>query len=241
MFQSLYGNINPYALDYPICVEEKTKVQQSSSITSSSSKNKYSRHLQSDTSSQAQQLMNYSTAGGPPFLPTEDIYRPCSEEHLEMYLNRKDVREAIHVHPTKVPSSSSSSKWYACSSIVNYSQKDFEASIIDLYRTVLQKAIEHGFQVFVFSGDDDSVCSTVGTQTWIYDLGFAPQAAHLWQPWKVNREVAGYKTNFELGADARANGAEFIFATVHGAGHEVPAYRPMEALEMFRKFLAREW
>ena len=222
MFQSLYGNINPYALDYPICMEEKAAI---------SSSNKHSRRLQTDTSSQAQQLMKSSTAGGPPFLPTEDVYRPCSEEHLDTYLNRKDVREAIHVSPK-------AKKWDACSSIVNYSKADFEASIIDLYRTVLQKAVEHGFQVFVFSGDDDSVCSTTGTQTWIYDLGFAPQAAHLWKPWKVNNEVAGYKTNFELRTDS---GAEFIFATVHGAGHEVPAYRPMESLEMFRKVLTKEW
>lgn len=222
MFKGLYGNINPYALDYPICIEEEE--------ISSTSRN-FNRRLDAGAaSSQAKQLMNYSTAGGPPFLPTEDVYRPCADKHLDIYLNRKDVRTAIHVNP-KVK------KWYDCSGVVNYASADFDASIIDLYKDVVQKAIEHSFQVFVFSGDDDSVCSTAGTQYWIYDLGFAPKADHLWKSWKVEKEVAGFVTKFELG---KTDG-QFTFVTVHGAGHEVPAYRPMEALEMFRRVLAKDW
>ena len=222
MFKELYGKINPYALDYPICLEKKEKQYY---------EHGGSRRLDGDTSSQVQQLMNYSTAGGPPFLPTEDIYRPCSEEHMKTYLNRADVQKAIHVHTHAVE------KWRECSDIVHYSSADFSASIIDLYKVVIEKAIKHGLQIFVFSGDDDSVCSTAGTQYWIYNLGYPPKADLLWKNWKVEKEVAGYATMFELGK----TDAKFTFVTVHGAGHEVPAYRPMEALEMFRKVLNKEW
>jgi carboxypeptidase C (cathepsin A) len=76
--------------------------------------------------------------------------------------------------------------------------------------------------MFVFSGDDDSICSTVGTQEWIYDLGVAPMVGHLWKAWKVEEQTAGFATHFDLGKDTDAT---FTFATVHGAGHEVPAYR----------------
>ena len=166
-------------------------------------------------------------------MPSEDVYRPCSEAHLETYLNRPEVKKALHVAMDKVD------KWYSCSDTVDYDPQDFDASIIDLYKELIQKAaIEAGLQVFVFSGDDDSVCSTAGTQYWIYDLGFAPKADRLWQSWKMKGEVAGFVTEFELESETKGS---FVFATVHGAGHEVPAYRPMEALELFRKVLSKEW
>jgi carboxypeptidase C (cathepsin A) len=226
MFKGLYGKINPYALDYPICIEDKAIVDDYSLHRS--------RRLNTHTSSQTQQLLHYASAGGPPFLPTEDVYRPCSEEHLNNYLNREDVQQAIHVSPK------AAKKWRDCSNTVHYSPQDFEASIIDLYKELIQRAcIENDLQVFVFSGDDDSVCSTSGTQYWIYDLGVSPMADLFWKSWTVEGEVAGYVTQFEL--ETPEGKGSFVFATVHGAGHEVPAYRPMEALEMFRRVLVKEW
>ena len=122
---------------------------------------------------------------------------------------------------------------------MEYSEEDFDTSVVDLYRELIQRAgVDRGLQVFVFSGDDDSICSTAGTQAWIYDLGYAAKEDGLWQSWVVEGEVAGYVTEFDLGEDAAGS---FVFATVHGAGHEVPAYRPREALEMFRKVLRKEW
>jgi len=91
--------------------------------------------------------------------------------------------------------------------------------------------------MLVMSGDDDSICSTGGTQFWIYDLGYDALKGHLWQPWDVNGQTAGFVTHFDLGNPS----SSFVFATVHGAGHEVPAYRPLEALELFKKFLSGEW
>ena len=220
MFKGLYGEINPYALDYPVCIEDQHTISQ------------HSRNLtKKKTSSQVDQLLNASSAGGPPFLPTKDVYRPCSEEHLDAYLNRDDVRKALHV------SHKAAKTWSACSDKIHYSRKDASASIISLYKDVVQRAIEEGLQIFIYSGDDDSVCSTTGTQSWIYDVGFQPKADCFWKAWKTEGEVAGYATRFELGT----TDGQFTFATVHGAGHEVPAYRPMEALEMFRMVLAKEW
>ena len=118
-----------------------------------------------------------------------------------------------------------------------------------------------GIRMLVFSGDDDSVCSTAGTQTWIWGLGVEPKSDNdTWQPWtRDDGQVAGYVTRFDMsphfdrqkkdsnhfhrhGDDyGRAVVSSFSFVTVRGAGHEVPSYRPKQALEVFRKFLNGEW
>ena len=82
------------------------------------------------------------------------------------------------------------------------------------------------------------VCSTASTQYWIYDVGVSPKDGQLWKPWKVNKQTAGYVTEFDLGDDSDSS---FTFATVHGAGHEVPAYRPEEALILFQSFFSGVW
>ena len=51
-------------------------------------------------------------------------------------------------------------------------------------------------------------------------------------------QTAGYLTEFELGPD---NDSSFSFVTVHGAGHEVPAYKPAEALDLFESFFSGVW
>jgi hypothetical protein len=159
MFKELYGKINPYALDYPICIEKKTRhhpiVGQESGIEVDGSIDTRALESQKTTSKQALKLLNASTAGGPPFLPTDDVYRPCSEEHLKTYLRRDDVRDALHVSP-------SAFKWKDCSDKINFNSEDFDASLIDLYKELIEAAKETGIEIFVFSGDDDSVCSTAG-------------------------------------------------------------------------------
>ena len=81
------------------------------------------------------------------------------------------------------------------------------------------------------------MCSTASTQYWIYDIGADPKAGKLWKPWKYNMQVAGYVTEFDLGD----TNSSFTFATVHGAGHEVPAYRPAESLALFKSFFSGQW
>lgn len=88
-----------------------------------------------------------------------------------------------------------------------------------------------------FVDDTYPVCSTASTQYWIYDVGASPKDGKLWQPWKFENQTAGYLTEFDLGF----TDSSLLFATVHGAGHEVPAYRPAEALAMFKSFFSGEW
>jgi len=82
------------------------------------------------------------------------------------------------------------------------------------------------------------VCSTASTQYWIYDIGVDPKPGQRWKAWKYNKQVSGYVTQFDLGDDTNST---FTFATVHGAGHEVPAYRPAEALTLLKSFFSDHW
>lgn len=81
----------------------------------------------------------------------------------------------------------------------------------------------------VMSGDDDSVCATLGSQQWIWDLGY--DVADEWAPWKMDGQVSGYRVSFGT------NGSAFQFVTVHGAGHMVPATRPAQGLQVLTNFL----
>jgi hypothetical protein len=56
-----------------------------------------------------------------------------------------------------------------------YRHTDGEVSMVRLYQELLE--YEEELKVLVYSGDDDGVCGTVGTQEWIWDLGFKVRSA----------------------------------------------------------------
>lgn len=70
----------------------------------------------------------------------------------------------------------------------------------------------YGLNILVYSGDDDDVCATVGTQSWIWDLGYE-LSGNGWDTYLVADQTAGYISKWK--------NTKLAFATVHGAGHEV--------------------
>jgi len=216
-------SISPYALDYPICTEEK--------IDLSNTASSQVMHFLNQTATRHEFPRAHAL---PRFLPPDDKYHPCAEEHLKVYLNQRLVQEALHIRHIPV-------RWRACAQEENlsYNMDDFDESQIDLYKELISVAKQGrlNLSMLVFSGDNDSVCSTSSTQAWIYDLGIDPLPDQDWNEWSVHKQTAGFVTRFDLGPKSHS---KFIFATVHGAGHEVPAYRPVEALKLFEHFLRDE-
>jgi hypothetical protein len=51
-----------------------------------------------------------------------------------------------------------------------------------------------------------------------------------WTTYKVNGQTGGYLTKFR--------NKQFAFLTIHGAGHEVPTYKPDVAYDMWYNYLA---
>lgn len=144
-------------------------------------------------------------------------YDPCETDWTTKYLNRPEVKKAIHAK--------ASITWASCSNTVKYSEVDVNAPMMPYYNKIIDSGAD--IKILVYSGDDDSVCATIGTQAWIYDLGYKVTSS--WTQWFLNEQPAGAITRFEK---------NLSFVTVHDAGHEVPTYQPERALAMFKQYLS---
>lgn len=156
---------------------------------------------------------------------TRKVYRPCEDKFTAKYLNRKDVAKALNVRPE-----GTRRKWKACSDVSKYRIHDSDKSTVPVINRILNKDFPGGFKIFVMSGTSDAICGTVGTQEWIEELDMTPKKQ--WKQYFVNKEPAGYVNVYRAGKN------RFIFATVNGAGHEVPMYKPQAAYELMKKFLS---
>ena len=96
--------------------------------------------------------------------------------------------------------------------------------MVPTWKYLIEKG--NGLKLWIFSGDDDSVCAPAQEQMWLWSSGLAQTSK--WESWHVDNQVAGFTVRFK--------GLEFF--TVIGAGHMVPSTRPAQALELFRRFLA---
>jgi carboxypeptidase C (cathepsin A) len=192
-FMKKIGNLNPYALDYPIC-----------------------------TSTQQMQMLNYmysNNLSNDVIKLTNDMpYEPCEDAWSSNYLNNKDVKKAIHVKDIE---------WGECSRTTKYSLADKMKSTIHIYRKLIDDK-EANLNILIYSGDDDAVCGTKYTNQWVYGLNYLVTSN--WKVWSVNGQVAGYETQFK-------GPNNFRLATVHGAGHEVPTYKPEQAYVLFESFI----
>jgi len=198
------GDLNPYALDYPVCLSE--------------SKAKYGRAQR--IWQLTHQLAGMGIEPHQVGLKLKSEYEPCEENYATTYLNQLTVKAALHVNKDI--------KWNECSNKLHYNSTDMtEVSTAPIYNSLIDG--KHRLNILVYSGDDDGVCGTIGTQNWIWALGYEV-AGKSWKSYEVNGQVAGYLTQWK--------GTKLGFLTVHGAGHEVPAYKPEIAFDLWKNFLA---
>lgn len=95
--------------------------------------------------------------------------------------------------------------WYG------YNKTDSRAvSTAPIYNFLIDNP--HQMNILVYSGDDDSVCGTIGTQKWIWNLGYGTPSV-MWAEYLHGSQLAGYFTTWESN--------NFTFLTIHNAGHEV--------------------
>ncbi|KAH6814366.1 serine carboxypeptidase-like 40 [Perilla frutescens var. frutescens] len=77
------------------------------------------------------------------------------------------------------------------------------------------------------SGDTDGRIPITSTKLSIRLMKLTPTTP--WLPWYFDNEVGGYRQVYE---------GNLTFATVRGAGHQVPTYQPARALFLINHFLA---
>ncbi|XP_044980223.1 serine carboxypeptidase-like 13 isoform X3 [Hordeum vulgare subsp. vulgare] len=78
-----------------------------------------------------------------------------------------------------------------------------------------------GYRTLVYSGDHDLEAPFLGTQAWIRSLNFS--IVDEWRAWHVSGQAAGFTIEYTN---------NMTFATVKGAGHTAPEYRPKECFAM---------
>lgn len=199
------GNLNPYALDYPVCNDAVKAGGREQRRT-------FLEFIHSEKSDDVKKAVG--------LLPPED-YKPCEINYAADYLNRQEVKQALHAKETI--------SWSMCSNTLHYNNTNLQIHMEHIYKDLIDAGAN--LRMLVYSGDDDSVCGTIGTQDWLWDLGLSVRQG--WQSWEYQdsmfgTQVGGYLVKFQ----------GLSFATVHGAGHEVPAYRPESGFHLFSLFLS---
>ncbi|KAK8913841.1 Serine carboxypeptidase-like 45 [Platanthera zijinensis] len=150
----------------------------------------------------------------------EDTLDVCVEDETLIFLNRKDVQDALHAELNGV------SRWTVCSSVLEYDLLNLEIPTI----TLLGSLVKSRIPVLVYSGDQDSVIPLTGSRTLLHKL------AH---ELRLNTTVP-YRVWFEgqqVGGWTQVYGNILSFATIRGASHEAPFSQPERSLGLFRAFL----
>ncbi|XP_059663516.1 serine carboxypeptidase 1-like [Cornus florida] len=137
-------------------------------------------------------------------------YDPCSDFHVDSYLNTAEVQKSLHANTMT---------WIGCRSFDYWT--DSPTTILP----IIKDLIANGKRVWVYSGDIDAVVPVTSTKYDMNTLNLPIQTA--WRPWYINNEVGGYVEEYK----------GLTFATVRGAGHIVPSYQPERALLMISSFL----
>lgn len=212
--------VNPYALAYPTCDEPERMGGGSG----------YMQRFR--LFSLLQQSAGEDVVGNATSVPMRPLYSPCGQDFMTEYLNRPDVRAMLHVDHNRT--------WSACDDSVfeGYAESSHNAPMEPVWKEIIRGTDWAALQMqplklLIFSGDNDAICGVHGTQRWLPKLGLNCTA--YWEPWFFDdplygEQLGGYYVKYE----------GLHFATVRGAGHEVPAYRPAAAYELLRHFLALE-
>lgn len=152
------------------------------------------------------------------FLPVERAgYDPCAEGYIVNYFNRADVQKALHANTTKL-----SYPYTSCSNAIT-TWNDNAKTVLPIIR----KLIGAGVRIWIYSGDTDGRVPFTSTRHSLKKMNLKTEKA--WRTWYHQKQVAGWVMEYEHG---------LTFATVRGAGHQVPVLAPAQSLSLITHFLA---
>ena len=146
--------------------------------------------------------------------PEVDIWpNKCDEDlFFDEFLNEESTKAKLGVD--------NSIRWVQCFSGLKY-------TLGESFKFYSETMRQHpDLRVWVFSGTEDAVLSTLGTMRWINKLNFTIETK--WKQYKVNEQVAGYAQKYKEG---------LVLVTVKGAGHMVPQDQRAAAYKMFDSFI----
>ncbi|CUG89099.1 serine carboxypeptidase II-3-like, putative [Bodo saltans] len=148
-------------------------------------------------------------------------YGPCADNYVTSWLNREDVKLAIHAE-TNV-------SWVTCSNTLNYTVNN--GSVVYLYERFFA---ETNWSIMIYSGLSDSIVNFVQTQTIVNSMNRTLKVNEF-QAWNLpyvydasQTQLGGFYLEFENG---------FSWAGVRDAGHMVPQFNPPAGKELFTSYI----
>ncbi|WCJ42205.1 Serine carboxypeptidase-like 18 [Euphorbia peplus] len=135
-----------------------------------------------------------------------------------VWTNSKVVRDALQVRENTI------GVWKRCNSTLAYTNT--VTSSVPYHKYLSKQTLNS----LVFSGDHDLSVPHIGTQNWINLLNMT--ITDYWRPWFVDGQVAGYTEKYTN------NDFTMHYATVKGAGHIAPEYKPAQCYSMIDRFMA---
>ncbi|XP_021736394.1 serine carboxypeptidase-like 40 [Chenopodium quinoa] len=142
---------------------------------------------------------------------------PCSDHYVTAYMNNPEVQKALHANVTKLYYD-----WQPCSAVIS-NWADSPSTVIPILKELMAKNL----RVWIYSGDTDGRIPVTSTRESLNKMGL--QIKTEWHPWFIKGEVGGYTQVYE---------GNLTFATVRGAGHQVPSFQPIRGLAMISHFLS---
>lgn len=228
------GGRSPYALDFPVCTSDPDMTNKQFALawfaeyirdrqtisTSNGKVRTVTNNAQTSYMSSVNGDMRFKSSVRKSIATIS--YDPCREDFITKYLNKPEVKEALHVDKKII--------WRTCSSVLNYNITDIQISMKPLYEYLFKST---NLKVLIYSGDNDAVCPTIGTQQWLWNMDIlATNADAVWSPY-----TSSAHSSIPEGQIISFLKKKIIFMTINGAGHEAAAYKPITALSMWQKFL----
>jgi len=146
---------------------------------------------------------------------------------ISQYLDKPDTRSLLGVDPAV------SANFSSCNDDV---ADAFDVSLDYLFPTelYLSALLERGIRVLIYVGANDWMCNWVGNDRMTLALDWTGKERFSSQPltpWEVDGKVAGL---------TRSAGP-LTFVTIEGAGHMVPYDKPLQSLELTKRWLVGQF
>lgn len=192
--------LNPYNI-YDECVADTILLDTAARAMSRTSL--YHKHLYASARNRS-----YSTPLAADCIDLNDV---------AAYMNRHDVKAALHVE-------SSPLEWKSSSYVLEYHRQHYNMA------PVVKTLVDSGcLRSLIYNGDVDMVCNFLGDQWFVKNLGYKNTTEY--KEWFHEKRLAGFYQSFT---------GNLTYATVRGSGHMVPHDKPAQALHMISQFMANK-
>nr|XP_043623753.1 serine carboxypeptidase-like 13 isoform X2 [Erigeron canadensis] len=168
-----------------------------------------------------------------PFCDENDPAQDCDidvKKTLTKWANSAVVQQTLNIRKGTIE------KWESRNNTIHYrlGKNDTFCYSYDIFSSFLyhKKLSYKKCQALIISGDHDMTFPYVGVEQWISSLDLPVEVP--WKPFFVDGQVGGYEMKY-----ARSE-YSLTFATVKGAGHAVPQYKPKESIVLTQKWLSSQ-